>query len=70
MRLIGVTVVRDEADIFEAFARSNLHFLDALYVVLHRSRDGTREIAAALRRRGRSCASSRTSAKASCRRPS
>jgi len=52
MRLIGVTVVRNEADIFESFARSNLHLLDGLYVLLHRSRDGTGEIAAALKREG------------------
>ena len=52
MRLIGVTVVRDEADIFEPFARSNIHYLDGLYVLLHRSRDGTRDIAAALKREG------------------
>ncbi len=52
MRLIGVATVRNEADIFEAFARSNLGFLDELHVVLHRCRDGTREIAAALRNEG------------------
>jgi len=52
MRLIGVTVVRNEADIFESSARANLHVLDELYVLLHRARDGTDEIAAALRREG------------------
>ena len=30
MRLIGVATVRNEADIFEAFARSNLRLLDEL----------------------------------------
>ena len=52
MRLIGVSTVRDEADIFEDFARANLNLVDELYVVLHRSRDGTKQIAAALKREG------------------
>ncbi len=51
-RLVGVTVVRDEADIIESFARRNLAVLDRLLVLLHRSSDGTREIMAALRSEG------------------
>lgn len=48
MRLIGVAIVRNEADIVEAFARTNLVLLDALHVMVHRSTDGTREILQAL----------------------
>src|SRR5512141_843942 len=52
MRLVGVALVRDEADIIEAFVRNNLVLLDALYVMIHRSADGTREILHALAREG------------------
>jgi len=52
MRLVGVVMVRNEADIVEAFVRHNLAVLDALIVVDHGSVDGTREILAALREEG------------------
>jgi len=48
MPFSGVAMVRDEADVIEAFVRHNLRILDRLYVVDHRSRDGTREILGAL----------------------
>lgn len=48
MRLIGVAMVRNEADMIEAFVRTNLVLLDALYVVVHRASDGTAEILRAL----------------------
>src|SRR3954470_8878543 len=41
-------MVRNEADVVEAFVRHHASRLDALYVVDHRSEDGTREILAAL----------------------
>src|SRR5258708_24064858 len=44
MRLVGVTMVRNEADVIEAFVRHNLSVLDGLVVVDHDSIDGTREI--------------------------
>ena len=44
MRLAGVTIVRDECDIVEAFVRHNAAILDRLYVVDHRSSDATPEI--------------------------
>lgn len=44
MQLHGVAMVRNEADLVEAFVRHNLAILDALHVVDHRSDDGTREI--------------------------
>lgn len=52
MRLTGVAMVRNEADIIEAFVRTNLVLLDALYIVVHRSTDGTSEILHALYREG------------------
>src|SRR5258706_10761744 len=52
MRLAGVSLVRNEADIIEAFVRTNLVLLDALHVMVHRSTDGTREIVQALKAEG------------------
>ena len=52
MRLIGVAMVRNEADIIEAFVRHNLTILDALVVVDHASLDGTSEILTLLQREG------------------
>jgi len=52
MRLIGIAMVRNEADIIEAFVRHNLTVLDALVVVDHGSLDGTGEILALLQREG------------------
>jgi hypothetical protein len=52
VRLAGVSIVRNEADIVEAFVRTNLVLLDTMHVAVHRSIDGTREILAALAREG------------------
>jgi len=52
MQLVGVAMVRNEADVVEAFVRHNLRTLDRLLVVDHRSDDGTRDILAALVREG------------------
>jgi len=41
-------MVRNEADVIEAFVRHHARRVDALYVVDHRSEDGTRDILAAL----------------------
>lgn len=48
MRLVGVSMVGDEADVIESFVRFHAQVLDHLLVVDHRSRDGTAEILAAL----------------------
>ena len=48
MRLFGVSVVRNEADVIEAFVRHNLTFLDSLTVVDHASADATPAILACL----------------------
>ena len=52
MKLYGAAMVRNEADIVEAFVRHNLTVLDGLLVVDHGSIDGTSEILAALVREG------------------
>ena len=52
MKLAGVSLVRNEADIIEAFVRTNLVLLDALHVMVHRSTDGTRELLQALKAEG------------------
>lgn len=48
MKLWGVSMVRNEADIIEAFVRHNLSRIDGLLVVDHGSHDRTLEILAAL----------------------
>ena len=48
MKFWGVAMVRDEADIIEAFVRHNLTVVDGLAIVDHGSSDGTAEILAAL----------------------
>jgi hypothetical protein len=52
MRLFGVAMVRDEADVIEAFVRHNTCVLDGLIVADHGSLDGTREILEQLQREG------------------
>jgi hypothetical protein len=52
MRLFGVSMVRNEADVVEAFVRHNLAVLDGLIVVDHGSIDGTSEILAKLQAEG------------------
>lgn len=48
MKLVGVTMVRNEADIVEVFVRHNLTILDGLVVVDHGSADATLRILDAL----------------------
>lgn len=48
MRIYGSAVVRNEADLIEAFVRHNLTLLDGLVVVDHLSLDGTHEILQAM----------------------
>jgi hypothetical protein len=52
MRLTGVVMLRNEADIVEAFVRHNLSLLDHLTVIEHGSIDGTERILAALAAEG------------------
>jgi len=48
MKLVGVSMVRNESDIVEAFVRHNLTVLDGLVVVDHGSADATLDILGAL----------------------
>lgn len=52
MRLFGVAMVRDEADVVEAFVRHNARILDGLIVADHGSLDGTRDILSNLEAEG------------------
>jgi hypothetical protein len=52
MRLWGAAMVRNEADVIEAFVRHNLGVLDGLALIDHGSCDGTTEIIAALQDEG------------------
>jgi Glycosyl transferase family 2 len=47
-RIIGLAMVKNEADVIESFARHNLKYVDELHVILQKSGDGTREIIEAL----------------------
>jgi hypothetical protein len=52
VRLIGISMVRNEADIVEAWARHNLAVLDGMVVVEHGSVDRTPDILSRLQREG------------------
>jgi len=52
MRLSGITMLRNEADVAEAFVRHNLSILDGIVAIDHGSVDGTGEILARLRQEG------------------
>lgn len=52
MRLFGASMVRNEADVVEAFVRHNLGVLDGLLIVDNGSLDGTSEILAKLQSEG------------------
>ena len=52
MKIVGVAMVRNEADIVEAFVRHNLTLLDGLVIVDHGSADETPRILAALAAEG------------------
>jgi hypothetical protein len=52
MRLNAVAMVRNEADVIEAFVRHTSSFVDALHIIDHRSVDGTRDVLDHLRSEG------------------
>jgi hypothetical protein len=43
-RIVGLTMIKNEADIVESFARHNLNYLDELHIILQQSDDRTGEI--------------------------
>lgn len=49
---LGIAMVKNEADIIEAFVRHNLAFMDALVIIDNQSVDGTRETLVELRQQG------------------
>ena len=49
---LGIAMVKNEADVIEAFVRHNLGFMDALAIVDNDSIDGTREILVQLQQEG------------------
>lgn len=52
MRIIAVSMVKNEADVIESFVRHTLGFVDRLYVADHGSTDGTYEILCQVRSEG------------------
>jgi hypothetical protein len=52
MKLWAVSMVRNEADVIEAFVRHNLFFIDGLAILDHASVDGTYEILTRLKDEG------------------
>ena len=52
MKIIGISMIRNDADIVEAFVRHTLRALDHLFVIVHCPHDGTGEILAALQAEG------------------
>lgn len=51
-KLIGISMIRNESDIIEAFVRHNLTLLDELHIVDHGSTDNSREILNRLKEEG------------------
>src|SRR5215470_14529542 len=52
MKLAGISMIRNDADIVEPFVRHALHLLDHLFVIVHSPHDGTGEILTALQAEG------------------
>ncbi|MBQ1762801.1 MAG: glycosyltransferase family 2 protein, partial [Aquincola sp.] len=49
---LALGMVKNEADIVEAFVRHNLHFVDLMVLLDNGSTDGTRDILEALQKEG------------------
>lgn len=52
MKIAGIAMIKNEADIVEAFVRHNITYLDVMVVIENSSTDGSREILLALQREG------------------
>jgi hypothetical protein len=52
MKIVGISMIRNDADIVEPFVRHTLRLLDHLFVIVHSPHDGTGEILEALHSEG------------------
>jgi hypothetical protein len=52
MKIVGISMIGNDADIVEAFVRHTLSLLDHLFVIVHCPHDGTGEILSALQGEG------------------
>jgi glycosyl transferase family 2 len=52
MKIVGISMIRNDADIVEPFVRHTLRLLDHLFVIVHSPEDGTGEILKALHAEG------------------
>src|SRR5260221_12837562 len=52
MKIVGISMIRNDADIVESFVRHTLRVLDHLFVIVHSPEDGTGEILKALHEEG------------------
>ncbi|HZI84791.1 MAG TPA: glycosyltransferase family 2 protein [Casimicrobiaceae bacterium] len=52
LRVAGISMIRNDADIVEAFVRHSVRLLDHLFVIVHSPEDGTGEILKALHGEG------------------
>ncbi len=52
MKIVGISMIRNDADIVERFVRHTLHLLDHLFVIVHSPEDGTGEMLKALQAEG------------------
>jgi hypothetical protein len=52
MKIAGISMIRNDADIVEPFVRHTLRLLDHLFVIVHCPQDGTGEILSALHAEG------------------
>jgi hypothetical protein len=52
MKIVGISMIRNDADIVEPFVRHTLRVLDHLFVIVHCPQDGTGEILSALHAEG------------------
>lgn len=52
MKLAGISMIRNDADIVEPFVRHALRLLDHLFIIVHSPHDGTGEILSALHAEG------------------
>ncbi len=48
MKIVGISMIRNDADIVEPFVRHTLRLLDHLFVIVHCPEDGSGEILKAL----------------------